>query len=359
MHLQKISLVNFKNYEEANFEFSGGANCIVGNNGVGKTNLLDAIHYLCNCKSYFNPIDSQNILEGAGLFVIQGQFEKEHLPYTIFCGVKRNQKKQFKSNQKEYGRLADHIGQFPCVMISPTDNELITGGSEERRRLLDMIISQYDKVYLDNLITYTKVIQQRNILLKKFKETNSFDPFTLEIYNEQLAEPGKYIFENRKDFITRFAPLFRSIYHIISQNKEEVNVVYKSKLFDCSFEDGLAKNLDRDRAVEHTTFGIHKDDLEFEIKKQPAKKFASQGQLKSFLISLKLAQFRFIKDTTGITPILLLDDIYEKLDELRITELMKLVSGKNFGQIFITDSNQQRIEKLFAAINVEMKTFEL
>ena len=359
MYLRQLTLLNFKNYTEAELEFSRGANCFSGNNGSGKTNLLDAIHYLALCKSYFNPIDSQNIRYDENFFVIQGTFEHRGNSDQVYCGLKRNQKKKFSFNKTEYQRLADHIGLIPVVMISPTDHELITGGSEERRKLIDSIISQYNKLYLDDVIAYNKALSQRNSLLKLMDRHGNFDYASLEVWDEQLITFGNRIYEERVTFIKDFLPLFQDFYEYISNDNEKVEIDYSSHLNDYSFPELLEKNIEKDRAIQFTSAGVHKDDLDMKIHSYPIKKFGSQGQQKSFLIALKLAQFQFFSMKKGIKPILLLDDIFDKLDELRVTKLMELVSKENFSQIFITDTHSERVEEIFTSIDVPVKMFEV
>ncbi len=359
MFLQKINLLNFKNCEEAELIFSDGVNCFVGNNGEGKTNLLDAIHYLSFCKSYFNPIDSQNILHEVPFFIIQGVFEKNDIVENVYCGVKRGQKKQFKRNQKEYQRLADHIGIFPLVMISPTDSNLISEGSEERRKLMDSIISQYDKIYLDDLINYNKVLSHRNAVLKTFSEKRYFDLSTLEVWDIQLIELANKIYDKRKAFVSEFIPVFRHFFEFIAGSSEQVDIVYESHLHQGGFENLLKSTVSKDRALNYTTAGTHKDDLTFHLKGYSIKRYGSQGQQKSFLIALKLAQFEMIKQIKKAKPILLLDDIFDKLDEIRVSKLMQLVSKENFGQLFITDSHPERIIKIFKDIHIKIKLFTI
>ncbi len=359
MHLRKISLLNFKNYHETSLDFDDGVNCFVGNNGAGKTNLLDAIHYLALCKSYFNPIDSQQIRYGEDVFVIQGSFEKNNKTEVVYCGLKRNQKKQFKLNKKEYPRLADHIGAFPLVMISPYDISLIIEGSEERRKFIDNVISQTDNHYLDLLITYNKIVANRNSLLKNFSDTGRFDADLLSIFNQQLEEVGLPIFQKRKVFLEQFTLLFNEHYSFLSADAEKVQLTYTSQLLNNDFADGFTQTLKRDLALTRTNFGIHKDDLDFTIAGYPIKKFGSQGQQKSFLIALKLAQYSYLYQQKSLKPLVLLDDIFDKLDELRVRKLMQMVVKENFGQIFITDTNKDRIESLFKDINVSVKIMEV
>ena len=359
MHLSKIQLLNFKNYTEAELEFASGVNCFSGNNGSGKTNILDAIHYLGLCKSYFNPVDSQNIRYDEGFFVVQGNFVHKGNEDLIYCALKRNQKKKFSFNKTEYSRLSDHIGLIPMVMISPTDHELITGGSEERRRLIDSIISQYNKLYLDDVIAYNKALSQRNSLLKQFNYNGPFDTEALEIWDEQLIGYGNRIYEARVKFVKNFLPLFRDFFEYISGGNEKVDIEYSSQLHENSLAELLIRNRGKDKIIQFTSAGIHKDDLEMNIHGYQIKKFGSQGQQKSFLVALKLAQFQFFGMKKGIKPILLLDDIFDKLDEMRVTKLMELVSRENFNQIFITDTHGDRVTEIFERINVPVKMFEV
>jgi DNA replication and repair protein RecF len=357
MFLQKLSLLNFKNYEEAELTFTEDVNAFVGGNGEGKTNILDAIHYLSLCKSYFNPIDVQHIKHAADFFLVQGTFHLDDSDEHIYCGLKRNQRKIFKRNQKEYERLAEHIGLLPVVMISPTDTSLITEGSEERRKFIDSIISQFDKQYLEDLIHYNKIVSQRNALLKQFVIAKKFDEASLEIWDEQLIPLAEKIYNKRLDFVNRFLPIFRDYYRFISSGREEVSIHYESHLHKGNFRDVLKGALEKDRIMQFTTVGIHKDELVFTVEGHPVKRFASQGQQKSFLIALKLAQFDFMKEVKRMKPVLLLDDIFDKLDDKRVKRLMELVSKDNFGQIFITDAHPERVKKVFEEIHAPIKTF--
>jgi DNA replication and repair protein RecF len=359
MYLKKLSILNFKNYTEAELVFSPQINCLTGNNGEGKTTILDAIHYLSFCKSFFNSIDSQNILHNSPFFLIQGTYDSNDKEEEIYCGLKRNQKKQFKRNKKEYQRLADHIGLFPLVMISPADSELITEGSENRRRFIDSVIAQFDRDYLEDLIGYNKVLSHRNALLKQFADSRKFDIESLEIWDVQLIEYGSKVHVKRSNFINKFTPIFQKYYELISGGREQVGVNYISHLNELTFSEALIKALNRDRAMEYSTVGVHKDDLEFIINGYPLKKFASQGQQKSFLIALKLAQFEFIKNIKNITPILLLDDIYDRLDDLRVKQLMGIVSSNNFGQLFITDTHPTRLASIFTGSATDFKHYHI
>jgi DNA replication and repair protein RecF len=357
MILERLSLLNFKNYTEAQLSFCQKFNCFVGNNGVGKTNILDAIHYISFCKSYFNTIDSQNIQHDLPFFAIQAWINKNDTIDEIYCAIKRGQKKQFKRNKKEYERLSEHIGFYPLVMISPSDIELILDGSEVRRKFIDSIISQYDKNYLETLISYNHALQQRNALLKYFYENRNFDALSLEVWDDKLSQFGEIIIQKRNLFLEEFTPLFNKNYEFISGSSEIASIHYQPSTKHINFKDMLAANLERDKIVHHTTAGPHKDDLEFRLLNSSLKKFASQGQQKSYLLALKLAQFEFVKDKTNTKPLLLLDDIYDKLDELRFTKLIELVSSDNFGQVFITDTHPERMNQLFIKTNTEHLIF--
>ena len=357
MHLKKLSLLNFKNYREAGIDFNEGVNAFVGGNGEGKTNLLDAIHYLSLCKSYFNAIDGQNIKQHEDFFILQGVFNLDGIDENISCGLKRGQKKTFKRNQKEYNRLSEHIGLLPVVMISPTDTNLITDGSEERRKFPDSIISQFDRNFLEDLISYSRALMQRNTYLKRAAQSRSFDLDALEIWNEQLTNSGVRIHASRQRFIKDLIPIFRYYYNFIAGEKESVDIRYESHLNDGDFKSLLAESTDRDRILQYTSVGPHKDDLVFIINGFPVKRYASQGQQKSFLIALKLAHFNFVSKQKGIKPILLLDDIFDKLDDERVGKLMELVSRDNFGQIFITDTHPERLLSIFENIGVAIRSF--
>ena len=361
MYLKKIKLSNFKNYEEASLSFSGKINCFIGDNGVGKTNLLDAVYYLSFCKSYFNPVDSQNIRHGEDFFAIHGTYLKNHEQKDdLSCTLKAGQKKIFRMNAKPYERLADHIGLFPLVMISPYDRDLINEGSEVRRRYIDAVISQFDRLYLDDLISYNRVLLHRNALLKKMLERGGhFDPESLEIWDAQLAPLGQKIHERRKAFIKSFIPIFRKHYEFITDGKEEVDIRYQSQLNETPLEDLLAVTVARDRDLRYTSAGIHKDDLIFNISGHPIKKFGSQGQQKSFVIAIKLAQFDYTRDLKGYTPVLLLDDIFDKLDDDRVKKIIEMVGRNNFGQVFITDTQKHRAERIFKAVDIDHKIFQV
>ena len=340
-------------------EFSQGINCFVGHNGAGKTNLLDAIYYLSFCKSYFNSFDNQNIYHDEDMFVIQGLFDRSGESEEIYCAQKRNDRKQFKRNKKDYGRLSEHIGLLPVVIISPTDIELIHEGSEVRRRFVDSILSQIDSDYLNNLIEYNKALLQRNAMLKRFYETGKWDDTLMAIWDEQLVEKGKNIFNKRKEFTTEFTGLFEKVYKEISGSREVANLSYSSQFSDGDYAELYAKAIDKDRAVLYTTTGIHKDDWVFLKDGHPLKKFASQGQQKSFIIALKIAQFHFLRNHFGFPPILLLDDIFDKLDEERVSYLINMVTGEHFKQVFITDTSYTRMKNLLEKGSKDYRIFPI
>ncbi len=359
MHLKKISLLNFKNFGEANFDFEHKINCFVGKNGVGKTNILDAIFHLAFGKSYFNTLSVQNIKHGEDFFVIDGEFEKQNRPEQILCSLKKGQKKVLKRNGKLYEKFSDHLGFIPLVIISPTDADLIREGSETRRKFIDSVISQLDNIYLHQLINYQKVLQQRNALLKYFAANRVFDNETLEIYNEQLATFGSKIYEKRKTFLEEFIPIFNRYYQDISNSSEEVQLVYESQLENQDLLSLLRENINKDKALQYTSVGIHKDDLSFEIENHSIKKFGSQGQQKSFLIALKLAQFEFVKKQSGEKPILLFDDIFDKLDETRVSKIVAMVNNESFGQLFISDTHPERTESIVKQTHQSYKIFNI
>ena len=356
MILKQISILNYKNLEQVELEFSPKMNCFIGQNGMGKTNLLDAVYYLSFCKSATNPIDSQNMMHDKDFFVIQGVYESESGDREeVYCGMKRRQKKVFKRNKKEYSRLSDHIGFIPLVMVSPADTELIAGGSEERRRFMDVVISQYDKEYLEALIRYNKALQQRNTLLKAEAEP---DEELLAVWEEMMAMTGEVVYRKRCEFIDEFIPTFQTFYSHISQDKEAVNLSYESHAKHGSLLNQLKESRVRDRIMGYSLKGVHKDDLTMQLGEYPIKREGSQGQNKTYLIALKLAQFDFLRRTGSNTiPLLLLDDIFDKLDASRVEQIVKLVSGDRFGQIFITDTNRDHLDKIMQKIEGEYKVF--
>lgn len=357
MSLKKLALYQFKNYEALELEFNAPVVCFLGNNGQGKTNLLDAIYYLSFCKSYFNPIDSQNIKSGEDQGSIAGEFERSTTLETVHCALRKNQRKVFKRNHKEYDKLSEHIGLLPAVIVTPYDIELILEGSEVRRKFIDATISQYSKVYLDNLVSYNQALSQRNNLLKGFSRGGNFIPELLEPWDFQLIKYGQEIFEARRTFFENFIPIFNEMYQKISGGAESVSLEYKSDLFNASLEELLQKNRDRDRFLERTSAGIHKDDMDFSIEGNALKKYASQGQQKSFLIALKLAQNEILINAGAEAPMLLLDDLYDKVDDTRVANLLNWLLNNHKGQIFISDTHVDRIPTLLKEMNATFEAF--
>ena len=357
MILKRISILNYKNLEQVELSFSPKLNCFFGQNGMGKTNLLDAVYFLSFCKSAGNPIDSQNICHDADFFVIQGFYEAaDGTPEEIYCGMKRRQKKQFKRNKKEYTRLSDHIGFLPLVMVSPADSELIAGGCDDRRRFMDVVISQYDKEYLDALIRYNKALVQRNTLLK------SEQPVEEELFlvwEEMMAQAGEVVFRKREAFIREFIPIFQSFYSFISQDREKVGLSYDSHARDASLLEVLKESRARDQIMGYSLRGVHKDELNMLLGDFPIKREGAQGQNKTYLVALKLAQFDFLKRTGTTVPLLLMDDIFDKLDASRVEQIIKLVAGGSFGQIFITDTNREHLDRILHKVGSDYKMFRV
>jgi DNA replication and repair protein RecF len=359
MILKSLSLLNYKNFESKTFTFNEKINCIVGNNGIGKTNVLDAIYHLSFGKSYFNPVATQNIKHETDFFVVNGDYLKHGNSEKIIVSLKRGQKKVIKRNGKPYEKFSEHIGFLPLVIISPADRDLIIEGSETRRKFIDSVISQSNKTYLSDLISYNKILAQRNALLKYFALNHTFNQDTLDVYNGQLLNHGSKIFKQRAQFLEEFIPIFKARYEAISSGNETVNLVYQSDLFENALDILLVNALSKDKALQYTSVGIHKDDLQFNIDEHPIKKFGSQGQQKSFLIALKLAQFDFIKKQSGDNPILLLDDIFDKLDDQRVSQIIKLVDDENFGQLFISDTHVDRTENAIKKVHQSYEIFKL
>jgi len=354
MYLSNLSIINFKNIQEAQLSFSPGINCFFGKNGEGKTNLLDAIYYLSFCKSHSNPVDSQNIMHDTDFFVLQALYIEKEVQQEIYCGMKRKQKKVFKRNKKEYDRLSEHIGRVPLVLISPSDEELIREGSDERRRFMDMVISQYDHVYMDALMSYNKTLQQRNAMLKN---EDIQDESLWDMYEELMASDATIVYQKRVDFIKAFTPVFESFYQRISGGREHICLNYSSHLSEGDLVKKLRDSRKRDLILGYSTVGIHKDDLIMELDGYPIKRVGSQGQNKSYLIALKLAQFDFLKNAGGKTPILLLDDLFDKLDATRVERIINLVAGNEFGQIFITDTNRENADHLLQRTGEDYRIF--
>jgi len=359
MHLKKLSLTNFKNYDQAELEFSPRINCIVGNNGVGKTNILDAIHYLSLTKSFFNNIDSISIRHGEDYFIISGTFERTGEEDQIYCAFQKQKPKVLKKNGKEYQKLSDHVGNFPVVMISPADSALISEGSEERRKFLNKIISQYNPEYLDSVLKYGKALQQRNRLLKDFKSSGKFESEDLSIWDAQLVRYGTYIFSERAKLVEELIPVFQERYSMISSEKERVELSYRSHLSEGDFGKALSESVEKDLFLEYTTVGVHKDDLIFDLNGFSVKSLGSQGQQKSFLVALKLAKYDYIKCMSGHSPILLLDDIFDKFDAERVEQIIRLVGNNKFGQIFMTDTHQERLHMILSSHGTDYRLFRI
>lgn len=357
--LHTISLTQFKNYSTRSFSFGERIVGICGNNGVGKTNLLDAIHYLCFTKSYFTRIDQNNVHHGLDGFRIEGDLELNKKNEKAICVLRETGKKEFSVSDSFYDKFAEHIGRYPCVIIAPDDIQIVTDGSEERRRFLDALLSQLDADYLQQLMTYNRVLQQRNFLLKSFAETGRQNIPLLEVLDEQLLKPGEYIFAKRKSFLISFLPVVKKNYNEIAKQQEDVSLDYQSELLQCSFTELLKLNRPRDLAAQRTTGGVHRDDLFFTLDKQPFKNSASQGQRKSLLFALRLAEMEVLKDNKGFAPLLLLDDVFEKLDEDRIANLLQRVCVENDGQVFITDTNEERLKSHLDGISVKFQLVSL
>ena len=359
MILNRISVLNYKNLDQVELSFSPKVNCFIGQNGMGKTNLLDAIYYLSFCKSAFNPIDSQNIMHDRDFFVIQGTYASDDLEQQeeIYCGLKRRTKKRFKRNKKEYERLSDHIGLIPLILISPSDVALISGGSDERRRFMDVVISQYDRSYLEALIRYTRALEQRNALLKAEEEPDSA---LLDVCEELMAQSGAVVFQKRNAFVQEFIPTFQHYYSQISSDREQVDLSYESHALQGDLLEQLKASRPKDRIMGFSLKGIHKDDLTMRLGTFPIRREGSQGQNKTYLIALKLAQFEFLCRTGSQTkPLLLLDDVFDKLDASRVEQIVKLVAGDQFGQIFITDTNRDHLDRIMQKVQGAYKVFDV
>ena len=343
MILERLSIINYKNIVEATLELSPKINCFIGHNGAGKTNVLDAVYFLSFCHAAHTPQDSLAIRHGQEFFVLEGTYSGD---VQIYCGMKRGTKKHFKRNKKEYKRLSEHIGLIPIVMVSPSDTYLVEGSSEERRRLMDVVISQLDHSYIDALNRYNKALQQRNALLKM--EDAEPDPDLMALWEEQMAREGEIIYRKRSSFIEQLSPLFQQFYTTISEGHEEVALSYVSHCQRGPLLEVIQRDRHKDRAVGYSLHGVHRDDLEMLLDGHPMRREGSQGQLKTFVIALKLAQFDFLKraEAQGGKPLLLLDDIFDKLDANRVEQIIQLVAGDQFGQIFITDTNRDHLDKI-------------
>ena len=359
MILKSITLTNYKSFSAKTVDFDPKINCFIGPNGIGKSNVLDAIYHLSFGKSYFNPISSQNIKHGEDFFAIKGSYKNESKEEVVIINFKKNDKKVIKRNNKKYEKFSDHIGFIPLVIISPSDRNLIAEGSDIRRKFIDSVISQSDKKYLENLINYNKILTQRNSLLKLIFKNKNFDKQTIQVYDSQLESIGEKIHMKRKMFLNDFIPVFKDKYKSISNNNEDVDIRYKTDLEFDKLSVLLQENIEKDMFLQYTSKGIHKDDLVFNINDYSVKKFGSQGQQKSLLIALKLAQFDFLKSQNKNNPILLLDDIFDKLDKNRVKQIINLVSANDFGQIFISDTDEERTMESIKEINNSNKIFKL
>ena len=359
MILKSITLTNYKSFSAKTVDFDPKINCFIGPNGIGKSNVLDAIYHLSFGKSYFNPISSQNIKHGEDFFAIKGSYKNESKEEVVIINFKKNDKKVIKRNNKKYEKFSDHIGFIPLVIISPSDRNLIAEGSDIRRKFIDSVISQSDKKYLENLINYNKILTQRNSLLKLIFKNKNFDKQTIQVYDSQLESIGEKIHMKRKMFLNDFIPVFKDKYKSISNNNEDVDIRYKTDLEFDKLSVLLQENIEKDMFLQYTSKGIHKDDLVFNINDYSVKKFGSQGQQKSLLIALKLAQFDFLKSQNKNNPILLLDDIFDKLDKNRVKQIINLVSADDFGQIFISDTDEERTTESIKEINNSNKIFKL
>ncbi|MBQ5396551.1 MAG: DNA replication and repair protein RecF [Alistipes sp.] len=353
MRLKKLLLINFKNLPQAEITLADGINCFVGDNGAGKTNILDAVHYLSMSKSAFTMTDGQSVHHGEEFFVTEGSYLTDTGAMELVnCSFSRKGGKVLKRNGKEYERIADHVGGFPVVISSPRDTELIMDAAEERRRYLNSFISQLDRAYLASMMRYNTVLAERNKFLK-----SSSDEAMLQIYDMQLAEHGTRVYERRKEIIERMQPMVAEYYGTLSEDREQVEMVYRSELEQMPLSEVLLRNRERDIVNQFTTAGVHRDDIIFRIGGYPLRKYGSQGQQKSFLIALKLAQYRLLAEATGEKPILLLDDLFDKLDLGRVEKLLALVGGDDFGQILITDCNKLRLESTLERADKEYSLF--
>ncbi len=359
MYLANLKLTNFKTYADLDVDFCGNVNCLVGNNGVGKTNLLDAVYYLSFSKSFFNPIDSQNIKVGEDFFAVHGKYAMAEEEALVSCIQRHGQTKQMRWNKKVYKKLGEHIGKIPLVIISPNDQSIIQGGSDGRRRFIDGVISQTDRGYLEHLLQYQKALEQRNRLLKQMYEDRAWDEASLQVWDDQLVRHGEEVYAGRAAFMEAFMPLFDYYYNWITDSSEEAVVQYERNREEGLQQQLLAARRD-DRYALFTTVGPHKDDIEMKIGEMSVKRYGSQGQQKTFVLALKLAQFEYIYQKCGIKPILLLDDIFDKLDMPRVKQLVDLVGSDRFGQVFLTDTQPGRVERIFDELpNVEHRIFEV
>ncbi|MDL2305337.1 DNA replication and repair protein RecF [Bacteroides sp. OttesenSCG-928-D19] len=355
MIINKLSVLNYKNIHQAEIVCSVKTNCFFGNNGMGKTNLLDAIHYLSFCKSHIHTPDSRLIRNGEDLCVLQGFYDYDGKEEDIFCAIRRGQRKQFKRNKKDYERLSEHIGLLPLVLISPADSDLIRGGSDERRRFVDMIISQHDKQYLHSLIQYNNAVTQRNVMLREHRH----DASLYDVLEMQMSTYGLQIYEKRLMLINELIPVFNEYHGMICNSGETVGLRYISQLAEGDLAKALSDSRAKDLFVGYSSVGIHKDDIEMTLEEQLMRRVGSQGQNKTYLIALKLAQFAYVASKASTKPILLLDDIFDKLDADRVERIIELVSSDRFGQIFITDTNRKYLDRILETIGQDYSLFKV
>lgn len=357
MYIKELKLTQFKNFKESSLSFSPGINSFIGLNGSGKTNLLDSIYYLCMTKSYFNVTDRQVIKHEERFYRIDSHLDMEAKALNLVIKYQSGQKKIVEKNRIPYEKLAEHIGVLPIVMVAPDDVKLIQESGETRRKFVDNALCQEDSIYLGHLMTYNKVIKQRNATLKKLRQSNQLDKTLIGIYDDQLVEPANYIHQKRKAFLEAFLPVFKGVYLVISGGNEPVDITYKSQLNEVDYKELLDSTFEKDYYLEYTSTGIQRDDLVFKFGDKPLKKFASQGQRKSFLISLKLAQYEFLRRRKEIKPLLLLDDIFDKLDAERVARVINLLQENTFGQVFITDTDEARITNIVKELAKPHKEF--
>jgi len=359
MYLSKIKLSNFKNYSESDLDFSPKINCFVGDNGVGKTNILDAIHYLSLTKSYFTNIDSNCIKHGEDYFLVKGVFPSTDEDDEVYCGFQKSKRKVFKHNNREYSRMSEHIGKYPVVMISPADSSIIEGGSDDRRKFMNGVISQYDRSYLEAVIHYNKALKNRNILLKQYAVSKKYDREMLQLWEKQMIPAAEQIHKARKEFIEELIPVFQEYYTHISGGREEVKLTYRSQLNRESFLINLEKSFEKDCILQYTTTGVHRDDMSLLMNDYSIRDLGSQGQQKSYLVALKLAKFDYIRSRGKRIPILLMDDVFDKFDAKRVEKIIELVADNKFGQIFITDTHRDRLNLILSAADVDYKLFRI
>ena len=357
MFLKSIKLINFKNYEGMETSLSPHVNAILGNNGMGKTNFLDAIHYVCLGKSYFSNQDKYVLRNEAEFVRLEAHVSTSESLDKVEIKLIPRKLKEILINKDKLHKLSEHIGRFPCIVIAPIDVQLMLDGSEERRKFIDATLMQYDKAYLQALITYNRLLKQRNALLKQMAENRTFNADLLETYTQPMEAPAQLIYAKRKSFCESISESFQSYYEAISGGQERCSLVYKSQLAEGEFLSLVSEAQEKDRVLGRSTVGIHKDDLQFLMEDQPLKFYGSQGQLKSFILAIKLAQFDLLKSSSTETPVLLLDDIFDKLDESRVTQLLNLVTGDGFGQVFISDTSKTLIPDILQKVGIDFSTF--